>query len=30
MFMRRNALYGSHTKFGLCYGMWQAGVGSLG
>jgi phage major head subunit gpT-like protein len=30
MFMRRNALYGSHTKFGLCYGMWQAAVGSLG
>lgn len=30
MFSRRNALYGSHTKFGLCYGMWQASFGSLG
>lgn len=30
MFTRRNALYGSHTKFGLCYGMWQASLGSLG
>lgn len=30
MFMRRNALYGSHTKFGLCYGMWQAALGSAG
>jgi phage major head subunit gpT-like protein len=30
MFMRRNALYGSHTKFGLCYGPWQASFGSLG
>lgn len=30
MFSRRNALYGSHVKFGLCYGMWQASLGSLG
>jgi phage major head subunit gpT-like protein len=30
MFSRRNALYGSHTKFGLCYGMWQSATGSLG
>jgi phage major head subunit gpT-like protein len=30
MFSRRNALYGSHLKFGLCYGLWQAGAGSLG
>lgn len=30
MFMRRNALYGAHTKFGICYGMWQAVMGSLG
>ncbi len=30
MFMRRNALYGAHTKFGLCYGMWQAAIGSTG
>jgi len=30
MFSRRNALYGSHTKFGLCYGMWQAATGSAG
>lgn len=30
MFMRRNALYGAHVKFGLCYGMWQAAVGSTG
>jgi phage major head subunit gpT-like protein len=30
MFMRRNALYGSHTKFGICYGIWQASFGSQG
>ncbi len=30
MFMRRNALYGAHAKFGICYGPWQAGVGSTG
>jgi phage major head subunit gpT-like protein len=30
MFMRRNALYGAHAKFGLCYGPWQAAVGSAG
>lgn len=30
MFMRRNALYGSHAKFGLCYGFWQSVMGSLG
>lgn len=30
MFSRRNALYGAHTKFGLCYGMWQASMGSTG
>lgn len=30
MFMRRNALYGAHAKFGLCYGPWQAAVGSTG
>jgi phage major head subunit gpT-like protein len=29
MFMRRNALYGSHTKFGLCYGMWQSRLARL-
>lgn len=30
MFMRRNAMYGSHTKFGHCYGFWQAAFGSTG
>lgn len=30
MFSRRDALYGSHCKFGLCYGMWQAATGSTG
>ena len=30
MFKRRTALYGAHTKFGLCYGPWQATVGSAG
>ena len=30
MFMRKNALYGAHTKFGTCYGPWQAAVGSTG
>jgi len=30
MFMRRNALYGAHTKFGTCYAMWQAALGSPG
>lgn len=30
MFMRKNALYGAHMKIGLCYGMWQASVGSTG
>lgn len=29
-FMRRNFLYGAHTKFGLCYGFWQAAMGSTG
>lgn len=30
MFKRRTALYGAHTKFGLCYGPWQASLGSAG
>jgi phage major head subunit gpT-like protein len=30
MFNRRNALYGSHVKFGLCYGFWQSSFGSVG
>lgn len=30
MFTRRNALYGSHVKFGVAYGMWQATIGSTG
>lgn len=30
MFMRRTALYGAHAKFGLCYGPWQAAIGSTG
>lgn len=30
MFMRRTALYGAHMKVGLCYGPWQASVGSTG
>lgn len=30
MFNRRNALYGAHTKFGCCYGLWQSSMGSTG
>jgi len=30
VFMRRNNLYGAHMKIGLCYGFWQAVVGSTG
>lgn len=30
MFKRHTALYGAQTKFGLCFGPWQASVGSPG
>jgi phage major head subunit gpT-like protein len=28
MFSRRNALYGSHVKFGVAYGLWQGAIGA--